>query len=116
VRLSIVVLQALQSSPRADAILERLQARLAPAQRQTFRDSGAARLPCNLLPEEARADIERRLDRIDRHWRDSIAIRPPAATSSGRSPRPRAPQPRLNDEVAAQRHLRVLPRLRSTIR
>jgi hypothetical protein len=94
VPLSIVVLQSLQSSPRADAILERLQARLAPAQRQTFRDSGAARLPCNLLPEEARADIEQRLDRIDSHWRDCIAVSAPAATSPGRFPRPRAPQPR----------------------
>jgi hypothetical protein len=80
VPLSIVVLQSLQSSPRADAILDRLQAHLAPAQRQSFRDSAAARLACNLLPADARADIEQRLDRIDRQWRNCIAIRAPRAT------------------------------------
>jgi len=92
VPLSIVVLQSLHGSPRADAILDRLQAHLAPAQRQTFRDSAAARLPCNLLPEQARAEIEQRLDRIDRHWRDCIAIRAPGATRRGRFTRPRAPE------------------------
>src|SRR4051794_28428056 len=55
VPLSIVLLQSLRSSPRAGAILDRLQADLAPAERQSFRDSAAARVPCNLLPEEARA-------------------------------------------------------------
>src|SRR3954470_1439344 len=84
VPLSIVVLQSLQSSPRADAILDRLQAQLAPAERQTFRDSAAARLPCNLLPEEARADVAHRLDRMDRHWRDCIAICEPGAMMPGR--------------------------------
>jgi len=97
VPLSIVVLRSLQSSPRADAILDRLQAHLAPAQRQIFRDSAAARLPCNLLPDEARADIEYRLDRIDRHWRDCIEIRAPGATMPGRFTRPRAPQQRHAD-------------------
>jgi hypothetical protein len=53
VPLSIVVLQTLKSGARADAILDHLQAHLAPAQRHTFRDSAVARLPCNLLPEEA---------------------------------------------------------------
>jgi hypothetical protein len=95
VPLSIVVLQTLlEPSPRADAILDRLQAHLAPAQRQTFRESTAARLPCHRLPEEARADIEQRLDRIDRHWREWIAMRGPGATMPGRFSRPRAPQPR----------------------
>jgi hypothetical protein len=89
VPLSIVVLQSLDSSPRADAILDRLQAHLASAQRQTFRDSATARLACNLLPEEAHADIEHRLDRIDRHWRTSIAIRAPRTTTRGRSVRSR---------------------------
>jgi hypothetical protein len=97
VPLSIVVLQSLHCSPRADAILDRLQAHLAPAQRQSFHDCAAARLPCNLLPEEARADIEQRLDRIDRHWRDCIAIRAPGATMPGRFTRPRAPQQRHAD-------------------
>jgi hypothetical protein len=97
VPLSIVVLQSLQCNPRADAILDRLQAHLAPAHRQTFRDSAAARLPCNLLPEEARADIEQRLDRIDRHWRNCIAIRAPGVTRPGRFTRPRALQARSTD-------------------
>src|SRR4051794_11867648 len=92
VPLSIVVLQALESSPRADAILDRLQAHLVPAQRQSFRGSAAARLPCSLLPEEARAEIEQRLDWIDRQWRDCLAIRVPAAMRPGRFTRPRAPR------------------------
>jgi hypothetical protein len=92
VPLSIVVVQSLQSSPRADAILDRLQAHLAPAERQSFRDGAAARLPCNVLPEDARADIEHRLDRIDRHWRDCITIRAPATTMPDGFTRPRAPR------------------------
>jgi hypothetical protein len=98
VPLSIVVLQTLwESNPRADAILDRLQAHLAPARRQTFRESTAARVSCNVLPEEACADIEQRLDRIDRHWRECIAIRAPRATVPGRFTRPRAPQQRHSE-------------------
>jgi hypothetical protein len=75
VPLSIVVLQALDSGPRADTILAALQVRLVAAERQTFSAHDAARLPCNLLPDEARAAIEHRLDAIDADWRDCIMIR-----------------------------------------
>ncbi len=82
--LSIVVLQALDSGPRADTLLAELQVRLAPAERQTFSAHDAARLPCNLLPAEARADIEHRLDAIDADWRDYIMIREARPRPPGR--------------------------------
>lgn len=73
--LSIVVLQALDPGPRADTILDRLQLQVAPAERLTFSAHDAVRLPCKLLPDEARADVEHRLETIDAHWRDYIMIR-----------------------------------------
>jgi hypothetical protein len=81
VPLSIVGLHALDCGPRADAILDRLQLQLAPAERQTFGARNAARLPCRLLPDEARADVEHRLEAIDADWREYIVI-PRAATET----------------------------------
>jgi hypothetical protein len=84
VPLSIVVLEALDSGSRADSVLAALQIRLVPAERQTFSARDAARLPCNLLPDEARADIEHRLDAIDARWREYIMIRETRSRPPGR--------------------------------
>jgi hypothetical protein len=51
-----------------------VQVGVALAERQTFSAHDAARPPCYVLPDEARVDIERRLDVIDAHWRDCIMI------------------------------------------
>ena len=69
------MLQALDSGERADSILDVLQLRVAPAERQTFGAYNAARLPCRQLPDEARTEVEHRLDAIDADWRDCIMIR-----------------------------------------
>jgi hypothetical protein len=75
VPLSIVVLQALDSGPRAERILDRLQLEVRPAAPQSFSADTVVRLPCKLLPDEARADIEHRLQTIDADWRNYILIR-----------------------------------------
>jgi hypothetical protein len=97
VPLSIVVLQALDSGPRADTILDRLQLQVASAERQTFGAHNAVRLPCKLLPDEARADVEHRLETIDAHWRDYIVIREPQPRRPGRFPRSRTSERRFTD-------------------
>ena len=83
--LSIVVLQALESGQRADTILDRLLPRVAPGERQRFGAGNAVRLPCRLLPDEARAEVERRLDAIDADWRSCVMIRESRAKPSARS-------------------------------
>ena len=95
--LSIVVLQALDSSSRADSILDRLQHQLAPAQRQTFNPHDVVRLPCKLLPDEALADVEHRLEALDAHWRDCIKIREPRQRRPARFTRSQPAAPRLAD-------------------
>jgi len=96
VPLSIVVLQALDSSPRADSNLDRLQYQIAPAQRQTFNPHDVVRLPCKLLPDEALADVEHRLEALDAHWRVYIKIREPRRRP-GRFTRSQSAAPRFTD-------------------
>ena len=42
------------------------------------------RLPCRLLPDEARAEVEQQLETIDADWRDCIMIRESRPNPSGR--------------------------------
>ena len=81
------MLQALESGQRADTILDRLQPRVAPAERQTFGANKTVRLPCRLLPDDARAEVEQHLETIDADWRDCIMIRESRPNPSGRSAR-----------------------------
>jgi hypothetical protein len=71
---SIVTLQRRHANPRADELLEELQRDRDVRDRVRWNESGHARLNSTQPLDEARLTIAKRLDALDRGWREHISI------------------------------------------
>jgi len=72
--MNILDLQRRTPGPRADELLDRLQAALAPDQRVRWNESGHARLRVGQELEDARITMAARLGEVGDDWADHIAI------------------------------------------
>jgi hypothetical protein len=69
-----IVLQRRVPGPRADALLDSLQADVPEPERAHWDESGHARLHAPSLSEDPRESLAARLDRLAEDWSDHIAI------------------------------------------
>jgi hypothetical protein len=72
--MSIIDLQRRQLGPRAEQLLDRLQAAVAKEQRVRWNETGHARLSVAQDLEAARATVAARLAELGDDWSDCIAI------------------------------------------
>lgn len=71
--MNVVNLQRRQDGPRADELLDALQASVPDAERVRWNESGHARLELGRAPD-ARAALTERLDAIADDWPEHIAV------------------------------------------
>jgi hypothetical protein len=72
--MNILDLQRRRSGPRADELLDRLQAALPTDERVCWNESGHARLRVGQELEDARITVAARLAELGDDWADHIAI------------------------------------------
>lgn len=72
--MSIIDLQRRRPGPRADELLDRLQAAVVQDERVRWNDTGHARLRVGGAIEEARTTVAARLAELGDDWADLIAI------------------------------------------
>jgi hypothetical protein len=72
--MNILDLQRRRSGPRADELLDRLQAALATDERVRWNESGHARLRVSQELKDARITVAARLAEVGEDWGDHIAI------------------------------------------
>jgi hypothetical protein len=72
--MNILDLQRRRPGPRADELLDRLQAALATDERVRWNESGHARLRVGQELEDARITVAARLAELGDDWADHIAI------------------------------------------
>jgi hypothetical protein len=72
--MSIIDLQRRQPGPRADELLDALQAAVAKHERVHWNETGHARLRVGGALEDARATVAARLAELGDDWADHIAI------------------------------------------
>ena len=72
--MSTIDLQRRHPSPRADELLDQLQAALAPDRRTGWNDSGHARIELGHERDDAREHVAQRLDELGDDWAEHIAI------------------------------------------
>jgi hypothetical protein len=72
--MSIIDLQRRRPGPRADELLDGLQAAVTPAERVRWNESGHARLRFSQEIEDARVTVAGRLTELGDDWVDHIAI------------------------------------------
>jgi hypothetical protein len=72
--MNIIDLQRRTPGPRADELLDRLQAKLATDERVRWNESGHARLRVSQELEDARITMAARLAEVGDDWADHIAI------------------------------------------
>jgi hypothetical protein len=72
--INIIDLQRRQPGPRAEQLLDRLQATVANEERVVWNEIGHARLSVAQELEEARAAVAARLAELGDDWPDHIAI------------------------------------------
>jgi hypothetical protein len=72
--MTIIVLQRRLPGPRADELLDGRQTAIATDQRVRWNETGHARLTVGGAPEDARATMAARLDKLGDDWPDHIAI------------------------------------------
>jgi hypothetical protein len=72
--MNIIDLQRRQPGPRAEQLLDRLQAAVAKQQRVRWNETGHARLSVAQDLEAARATVAARLAELGDDWPDHIAI------------------------------------------
>jgi hypothetical protein len=72
--MNILDLQRRQPGPRADELLDRLQAALATDEHVRWNESGHARLRVGQELEDARITVAARLAELGDDWADHIAI------------------------------------------
>ena len=72
--MTIIDLQRREPGPRADELLDGLQTAIASDERVRWNESGHARLSVGRAPEDARASLAARLDRVGDDWPEHIAI------------------------------------------
>jgi hypothetical protein len=72
--MSTIDLQRRRPGPRADELLDQLQASVAEGERIRWDDSGHARIPLGRERDDAREAIAARLLELGDDWTDHIAI------------------------------------------
>jgi hypothetical protein len=72
--MNLLDLQRRRPGPRADELLDRLQADLAADERVRWNESGHARLRVGQELEDARPTVAARLAEVGDDWADHIAI------------------------------------------
>jgi hypothetical protein len=72
--MSIIDLQRRQPGPRAEQLLDGLQAAVAKEERVRWNETGHARLKVAQELEDARATVAARLAQLSDDWTDYIAI------------------------------------------